>query len=152
MRAGMLRQQVSVLILSASVCASGAAKRLDIPGAAPLQTPALPRDNAKPVATSTFRGRVVASDTGSPLRRAQVRASAPELRESRVTTTDGQGRYELKDLPAGRYTLTASKMAYVTLQFGQQRAFEPGKPIQIGAGEVLERIDFSLPRGAVLAG
>jgi hypothetical protein len=94
----------------------------------------------------------VAADSSVPLRRAQVRASAPELRETRFTMTDAQGRYELKALPAGRYTLTVSKGNYVTLQYGQVRPFEPGRPVQIGVGEVLDHVDVALPRGSVLAG
>jgi hypothetical protein len=31
---------------------------------------------------------------------AQVRIFSPELRENRMTTTDVQGRYEFKELPA----------------------------------------------------
>src|SRR5262245_27305372 len=71
------------------------------------QTPR--RDIAQTSGASTIRGRVAALDTGRPIRGAIVRASAPELAEARSAATDAQGRYELRDLPAGRYTLTASK-------------------------------------------
>ena len=64
-------------------------------GATPAVIP--PRDPSQKLTTAAFRGRVVAADNGVPLRRAQVRASAPELRETRFTMTDAQGRYELKD-------------------------------------------------------
>ncbi len=39
---------------------------------------------------------------------------------------------------------------YVSLQFGQQRPFEPGRPLVITDGQVLDRIDFALPRGSVI--
>src|SRR5437867_874726 len=55
--------------------------------------------------TAIVRGRVVAADTGQPLRRAQVRFMAAELRENRLATTDVDGRYEIKELPAARYTI-----------------------------------------------
>jgi Carboxypeptidase regulatory-like domain len=108
--------------------------------------------------TATVRGRVVAGDSGQPLRKAQVRIMAnispgsTQLPESRLVTTDASGRYEFKELPAGRYNLTASKGVYVSLQYGQLRPFEPGKPLDILDGQTLERIDFALPRGSVITG
>jgi hypothetical protein len=113
-----------------------------------------PRDNAQPSkpGKSILRGRVVAADTGQPLRKAQVRVTAPELRESRMTTTDADGKYELKELPAGRYNVSASKGSYVALQYGQQRPFEPGKPLEILEAQTVEKVDFALPRGGVITG
>ena len=102
--------------------------------------------------TAIIRGRVVTSDSGAPVRRAQVRAQAGELRANRLVSTDAQGRFEFKDLPAGRWNLTASKAGFMTLRFGQRRAFEAGSPIEISEGQVMERADFSLPRGAAITG
>ena len=95
---------------------------------------------------------MVAADTGQPLRKAQVRASAPELRENRMTSTDADGRFELKELPAGRYNLTVSKGSFVQLQYGQLRPFTPGKPIELRDGETIEKVDFALPRGGIITG
>src|SRR2546430_5373237 len=122
-----------------------------VPGQ-PVQAP--PRDNAHPAktGTATLRGHVVAADTGQPLRKAQVRISAPELRENRLTSTDADGKYEFKEVLAGRYTINASKGSYVQLQYGQQRPFEPGKPLEILDGQLVEKVDFSLPRGGIVTG
>jgi protocatechuate 3,4-dioxygenase beta subunit len=113
-----------------------------------------PRDNAQPAkpGKSTLRGHVVAADSGQPLRRAQVRVSSQELRENRMTTTDGDGKYEFKELPAGRYNVFASKGSYVGLSYGQQRPFEPGKPLEILEAQTVEKVDFALPRGGVITG
>lgn len=78
--------------------------------------------------------------------------SSPDARESRVATTDAQGRFELKELPAGRYTMSASKGGYVSLQYGQRRPSESGTPIELGDGQALEKITIALPRGSVLGG
>jgi hypothetical protein len=111
------------------------------------------RDNTPaPKGTAKITGRIVSADSGNPIRRAQVRASAPDARTNRVVTTDNQGRYEVSDLPAARYRLMISKAGYVTLEYGQARPFEAGKPLDVVDGQVLEKIDFSLPRGSVIAG
>jgi hypothetical protein len=105
----------------------------------------------QPTGTAMIRGRVL-STTGSPIRRAQVRANAAGLRASRLTTTDADGRFELRDLPAGRWDLTASKAGFVALRYGQRRPFESGRPVELGNGQRMERVDFSLPRGSAVTG
>jgi hypothetical protein len=120
------------------------------------ERPGMPpsRDVNRPPATGTsrIRGRIVAADTGQPLRRVLVRIFAPELRENRSTSTDGQGRYEFADLPAGRYTISASKGGFVNLAYGQRRPLEAGKPLQLGENQTADRIDLALPRGSVITG
>lgn len=115
-----------------------------------VQTP--PRDASGQTGTGRIRGRVAAADTGQPIRKAQVRATAPEVKENRVTTTDVNGVYELVDLPAGRYQLTVTKGSFVQLQYGQTRPFEPGKPLALADGQRIDKVDFSLPRGALITG
>ena len=99
-----------------------------------------------------MRGIIVAADNGTPIRRAQVRIMSPEARETRVSTTDSQGRFEIKELPAGRYTMTVSKAGFVTLQYGQRRPSESGTPIELGDAQILDKLSVSLPRGSVLGG
>ena len=112
-----------------------------------------PRDAREaPTGTSVIRGRVVAADTGAPIRRVQVRAMSGELRTSRLASTDAQGRFELRDLPAGRWDLSTSKAGFVTLRFGQRRPFESGRPIEVGEGETMAKADLALPRGGVVTG
>ena len=114
----------------------------------------VPARDAQPEQTGTavIKGHVVAADTGRPLRRAQVRLSGAELRGGRLATTDAEGRYEFKELPAGRYTLSVSKGGYVTLAFGQRRPFESGKPIELLDAQVIDKTDFALPRGSAITG
>jgi carboxypeptidase family protein len=101
--------------------------------------------------TAVLRGSVVAADTGTPIRRAQVRISGQGM-PPRLATTDAQGRFEIKELPAGRYTLTAQKGGFVTLEYGQRRPSESGTPIDLGDGQTLEKLVIGLPRGSVITG
>lgn len=111
------------------------------------------RDNEPPAnGTAKITGRVVSAETGSPMRRAQVRITSRDERMTREVMTDGEGRYELGALPAGRYRLYVSKAGYVALEYGQAGPFEAGKPLDILDGQVLDKLDFSLPRGGVISG
>src|ERR1700716_2384297 len=62
-----------------------------------------------PPGTATLRGHVVSADSGQPIRKAQVRIFAGEIRENRLATTDADGRYEFKEVRAGRYTISVNK-------------------------------------------
>ena len=149
----MSRRNIWLVTLAAVFTTSSAFAQIPpppAPGMPPNVGP--PRDTSQKTGTARIRGRVVAADTGQPLRKAQVRASAPELRENRVTSTDADGRFELKELPAGRYNLTVSKGSFVQLQYGQLRPFTPGKPIELRDGETIEKVDFALPRGGIITG
>lgn len=101
--------------------------------------------------TGVIRGRVYALDTGQPIRRAQVRISSGDIMP-KAALTDVDGRFEFRDLPAGRFTLHASKSGYVTVQFGQTRPYESGRPIELMDKQVLENGDIAMPRGSVIAG
>jgi hypothetical protein len=103
-----------------------------------------------PAGTSVIRG-VVTSDTGAPVRRAQVRANVSGMPGSRATTTDAQGRFELRDLPAGRWTVSASKPGFVTQRYGQRRPFETVSPLELADGQRVQA-NFSLLRGGVING
>jgi len=116
-----------------------------------------PRDNsARPAAqtgTAIIRGRVVAGDSGKPLRRVRILATAPELGgEPRNTSTDADGRYEITGLPAGLYNLRVTRSGYLTLNYGQRRPLEQGRPLQVLDAATVDHVDFVLPRMGVITG
>src|SRR5205823_6775586 len=115
----------------------------------PLQM--LPPGRQAKTGTGRLLGRIVATDSGSVVRRAQVRISSPDI-GTKTALTDAQGRYEFKDLPAGRFTLSVSKSGFVTMQYGQSRPFEPGRPIELADAQVMEKADIALPRGSAVSG
>ncbi len=98
-----------------------------------------------------IRGRVVAADTGAAMRRVQVRISGSDILP-KTMLTDADGRYEFGELPAGRFTISATKAGFVTVQYGQLRPFEQGKPIELLENQVLDKADVVMPRGSVISG
>jgi len=81
-----------------------------------------------------------------------VTLSGAELRGGRSAITDDTGRFSFTSLPAGRFTLTASKAGYVDITYGAKRPGRPGTPIQLADGEKLDKANLTLPRGSVITG
>src|SRR3954453_16675170 len=95
------------LTLALTLCSAAEAQPPTPRASAPGLQPRDPAQQQHPATgTSRIRGRIVAADTGQAIRRAVVRISAPELRETRPTSTDPDGRYEFRDLPGGRYNVS----------------------------------------------
>jgi hypothetical protein len=124
-------------------------------GSRPQESATGPRDNEQKPDTGTGRiaGRVIGGENGAPLRRAVVGLSAEGMREGRSATTDEAGRFEFKDLPAARFDLNASKAGYLTMRYGQRRAFESGsRSLELANGQSVTNVQFNLPRGGVITG
>lgn len=118
--------------------------------APPPQPPA--RDGAAVKGTASIKGRVTAVDSGRPIRRVQIRLSSPDLTESKSVSTTAEGIFEFKDLPAGRYTISADRPGFLRLQYGQRRPGEPGRPLQVADGERITNADIALPRTSTISG
>ena len=97
-------------------------------------------------------GRVLAADTGRPVKRARVFVTAAELPGGRGMLTDDMGLFELAELPAGRYTLTVPKPASSRSRTASAGRCRPGTPLQLADGQEIKDIEFRLPRGSVIAG
>src|SRR5262249_11673838 len=101
--------------------------------------------------TGRIRGRVTSAESGTPIRRAQVRISGTDV-APKTAMTDAQGRFEFGDLPAGRFNLSATKSGYVTVSYGQTRPYESGRAIELADKQALDKADISMPRGSVITG
>ena len=121
-----------------------------LPSAAPAQPPA--RDNPPPTGTAIVRGRVIVAGTEHGLAKVTVRAVSPPLRVNKAVLTDASGRYDIGELPAGRYSITTTKTNYVPAVHGQLRPLGPGKPIDVANGAVVDHVDFALQRTGVISG
>ena len=144
------------LLMFAAPVAPALAQAPPPPPPPPRTAPGMPGRDGPPPAektgTGVLSGRVVAADGGKPLRRALVRASSQELPQGRSVSTDADGRWQLKTLPAGSYRVSVSKGGYVDIAYGQMRPFEAGKVLELADGQVMEKLDVSLPRAGVVTG
>jgi hypothetical protein len=102
--------------------------------------------------TAVIRGRIFAADTGKPLRRAQITVSGEDLGQPRTASTNAEGRYEIKELPEGRFTVSVTRSGYLSLRYGQRRPLEQAKPLQVHDRQTVEKVDFTLPRMGLIAG
>lgn len=146
-----------VALVSAAVAGSGvlegrpqAGQQRQTQGRGGQQQP--PRDtSAAATATAAIGGRVMAADSGRPIKRARVIVSGSG-RGGRSTVTDDQGRYLVTDLPAGRYTISATKAGFVNGIYGQRHPLQAGTRIDLADGQQAANVDVRLVRGGVITG
>ena len=113
-----------------------------------------PRDTrgAATAATGSITGVVVTDDRQPrPLRRARVTLGGPAVEMPLAAITGDNGAFVFDGLPPGRYTVTASKEAYVARSYGATRPGRPGTGAQVAAGQSVA-VTVRLPRGAVITG
>lgn len=108
---------------------------------------------AQPERNSSIAGRVLNETTGAPVRRAAV-TIVMDGREDVMGTapTDGDGRFLLRALPAGRYSIGASKTGYAVMDYGARRPGGPGLVITVGANENKSGLIIRLPQLSAIAG
>ena len=98
-----------------------------------------------------LKGHVKSADGGA-LRRAQISVRGAPLPNARTASTGLDGEYQIRELPAGRYTITASRSGFLSSQYGQRRNGDQGKPVELADGATIESIDFALDRAGVITG
>jgi hypothetical protein len=112
------------------------------------------RDTTAPEAAigqAAINGVVVSTDAAPrPIRRAVVTVTG-DLPGSRSTITDDEGRFAFSGLPAGRFTVTAAKAAYLPAAYGATRPGRPGTPIALARDQVMQ-VALQMARGAVVSG
>ena len=111
-----------------------------------------PRDGAlapPPTGTGSING-IVRNDIGDPVRRAMVTATSGNATTGALT--DDQGRFVVRGLAAGRFTLTARKPGFANMSYGATRPNRPGAPVIVTEGQATANLSITLPRGAVLTG
>jgi hypothetical protein len=114
------------------------------------QRPAAPA----PQGTATVAGTLVSADSGRAVRQARVTLSGGDVRFGRSVLTDDQGGFRFANIPAGQFTLSASKPGYLDVVYGQRRpgTGRPGTPLQIRDGDRLDKVALVLPKAGVVTG
>lgn len=117
-----------------------------------------PRDNARPTpesGTAAIRGRVVASDTGAPVKYAHVSVFRAEPMYNVTATTDRLGRFTVDHLPAGAFQVTAypprTTGRHLMTPFGGS-ATRPTRRVPVAEGQTVSDIEIRLEVGASISG
>ena len=105
-----------------------------------------------PGGTGVIAGRLVAANTGGPVRAAQVTLEGDARRL--ITTSDDVGGFVFTGVAAGRYVLSAARTGFVGVRFGEKRPGYggPGGPIVLAAGQRIEGLTLAMPRASVITG
>jgi len=111
------------------------------------------RMQAAPTGTGVISGAIVTDEASpQPVRRAQVSVRNADMTVIKNVTTDEAGRFSVTNLPASRYTLSASKAGFVRVAYGAKRHDRPGTPITLGDGQQMTDIALRMTRGGVITG
>src|SRR6185295_8845256 len=102
--------------------------------------------------TGAIGGYVTVAGGSTPVRRARINLTGPELRPGKSTVTDDKGYYLLPNLPAGLFRLNVSKPGFVNIAYGAKKPGQAGTAIQLGEGQKIDRANGALPKGAVVTG
>ena len=100
-------------------------------------------------------GVVVKAGSGEPLPNAVLLLSkegAGQLESKYGTTTRSDGRFTLKDIPRGRYRLSASMQGFVDQEYGQKRPNSTGVALDLTNEETLQDITIQMQPGGVISG
>ena len=114
-----------------------------------------PRDGAAPPdkGTGVMRGLVVDAVTSDPLPRATVSltmvGATPQISP---VLTDGEGRFEFRDLPAATYLLRAVRTPYLQTTYGQSATNARGTPIELADGQRVDKVRIVMSPGGVISG
>lgn len=101
----------------------------------------------------TISGTVVKLAGSEPLRKVRIRLQSLEDRTRSIgVTSDASGRFALKGLDPGSYKLTASRAGYVTSEYGQRKAGDPGATLTLRPGQEMKDLFFRLIPAGVVAG
>jgi len=102
---------------------------------------------------AAISGIVMSADqTPQPIRRAAVTLVNTEGGVVRTTYTNDAGRFSATGLPAGRYTVAASKPPYLRMAYGAKRPDTSGTSIMLANNGQMNDINLRLPRGSVISG
>ena len=102
-------------------------------------------------AVVVIKGTVVENDSGHPLARAIVTAQAVSGGLPVVIHSDSNGAFQFASLPAGSYVVSAVKLAFAEVQYGQKRWHAAGMPITLADNDTAD-LTIRLPHYGAFTG
>ena len=112
--------------------------------------------SALPISTQqgSISGVILSGDAdGRPVARAVVTLTGATLRPSLVAVADAAGRFTFSGLPAGHFTVIATKSTYLPMAYGQATPGRgAGLPITLAEGQQVTGLSWKIPRAGVISG
>jgi uncharacterized protein (DUF2141 family) len=103
--------------------------------------------------TAVIAGRVVAVDeSASPVRRARVTVTSSTMEVTRAVIAADDGSFVVAGLPAGRYTVSASKPGWIRGSSGAVKPGRSGVAIALAAAQRVNDVLVRMAKGGVVTG
>lgn len=104
----------------------------------------------QPQPTASIEGVIIRTGTSDPVARAKVTITPDGGAAPRVVNADGEGRFVIRDVAAGRYRLNAARDGFVTAEYGQRGPNSSGVPLNLADRQAVKDVSISLtPTGAI---
>jgi hypothetical protein len=102
--------------------------------------------------TGVIIGRVVEGNTTSAVAGTVVTITGAGGGVNQRVRVDSSGRFLFRDLPAGEFSVVATKSGYVGGAAGQRSPNGPTRPVELAAGERVSDLTLRLWQAGVIAG
>lgn len=115
------------------------------------QRPPQQQQQAQPAGIATMAGRVTDGATGEPVRRAVVTATTEGNNgRSRRAMTGDDGAFVIREMPKGKYWITAEKAGYVRGSYRGKTASSWGDSVDLAAEDNRTGLDVTMQKQAVI--
>ena len=147
-----LASRTAALIVSCSIALAAAAPQSFAEAVGDSQaSTSRAQGGRSAVGTGSLKGRVLSSTDEAPLARARITLVSPALPDPRVALSRADGEYEFTRLPAGTYTITATRSGYAARGYSEHRSARP-TAVTLAEGQALGGLDVVLPPAGVIVG
>ncbi|MGB9510381.1 MAG: carboxypeptidase-like regulatory domain-containing protein [Candidatus Acidiferrum sp.] len=103
--------------------------------------------------TCTLSGMVVSKVESAPLKGATIQLRTEGDREHTIAAKTGaDGRFLLKNVPAGNYHVRVSRNGYFDVEYGQRKPSDPGALLNLQPGQTVSDLLFKMGRAGVISG
>jgi hypothetical protein len=117
------------------------------------QTPRAPSKESSDEQTCIVSGTVIRGRDSAPLRNATVQLVNDLDREHQIATkTTADGRFLLKNVPAGQYKVIVNRNGYVSQELGQKKSGDSGATFTLKPGQRIDDLIFKLGLAGVISG